>query len=675
MAKKPVGQLYVELDLDSTKYTKGQKAILAGAEKNSADINRVMKTVGTQSDAMYNAMRKNIQNALEAIKRSHLSSHDEIRRAKEGAAAKIKAIDDQQYGHQTGLLTKLKENWIALAAAAYAAMRVIRAGWNLMEQAADYKERINSLDALGKQYGLTGDQIVRSMKDAARGLMSLKEASDLAATAINLALTPIQMIEFTKVAEKLTDVIGGTIPEAYNRLIVAAASGRTMTLAQMGIIVDLNAAYKKYGDNLTEVQKQQIRLNVILDAAKQKTDALGESVDTDRDRMDRFTSKIADLKLEIGKLTTSLTPLIQKTTEAIQGFEMLFGMGDVAKLSRRRTAIIQELEIVERNLSEFQEKAVGIDWMDNIFGSEEELHKRRQNLLAELEQLSIALNKPKLGIQTTMLGVGPPPLPAIDKEMEKLEEQAALMMAKSQETLLEKTAMEKFMENDLTEALYDMRQKRLEDQTGFAQGALDLRQWEADAHLQIVQMQAEEERRIEEYKNKAKTQSMMNWAQTGMNIMAAVQVFTGKESKIIFAMAKGLEVAKATMAAFAASTMALASPPGPPWTIPLSHAVLAMGLANAAAIAATAFGEMKSAGGAGGAIIPASVPSAPVPYASPIPAAEQAGGRPTFTVIIEGDFIGDESYIEMLMERMSEAVEGRDVRLIATSSKFAEALT
>jgi len=168
---------------------------------------------------------------------------------------------------------------------------------------------------------------------------------------------------------------------------------------------------------------------------------------------------------------------------------------------------------------------------------------------------------------------------------------------------------------------------------------------------------------------------MMNWAQTGMNIMAAVQVFTGKESKIIFAMAKGLEVAKATMAAFAASTMALASPPGPPWTIPLSHAVLAMGLANAAAIAATAFGEMKSAGGAGGAIIPASVPSAPVPYASPIPAAEQAGGRPTFTVIIEGDFIGDESYIEMLIEKFNDAVEDRDVRLIATSSKFAEALT
>ena len=96
---KPVGMMYVELAMDATKYTKAQKDILAGAEKNSADINKVFKTVGTQSDAMYNAMRLNIQNALGAIKQSHLSSADEIRRAQESASAKITQINEQQFGN------------------------------------------------------------------------------------------------------------------------------------------------------------------------------------------------------------------------------------------------------------------------------------------------------------------------------------------------------------------------------------------------------------------------------------------------------------------------------------------------------------------------------------------------------------------------------------------------
>ena len=133
---KPVGQMYVELTMDSTKYTKAQKEILAGAEKNSADINKAFKIVGTKSDEMYNAMRQNITNHLEAIKRSHLSSNDEIRRAKESAAAKLKQIDTEQFDHHDTLLEGLKKNWIAAAAVIGTAMIAIRKGWQMIQEGA-----------------------------------------------------------------------------------------------------------------------------------------------------------------------------------------------------------------------------------------------------------------------------------------------------------------------------------------------------------------------------------------------------------------------------------------------------------------------------------------------------------------------------------------------------------
>jgi hypothetical protein len=113
MAGRPVGTMFVELDLDSTKYTKAQKEILAGAEQNSADINKAFKAVGTQSDIIYNAMRQNILNNLNAIKASHLTSADEIRRAQEGAAKQIKKIDDEQYGYTKTMADKTKEVWVA----------------------------------------------------------------------------------------------------------------------------------------------------------------------------------------------------------------------------------------------------------------------------------------------------------------------------------------------------------------------------------------------------------------------------------------------------------------------------------------------------------------------------------------------------------------------------------
>ena len=40
-------------------------------------------------------------------------------------------------------------------------------------------------------------------------------------------------------------------------------------------------------------------------------------------------------------------------------------------------------------------------------------------------------------------------------------------------------------------------------------------------------------------------------------------------------------------------------------------------------------------------------------------------------IIIHGDFIGDEAYIEMLAEKINEAVETRDVYLISSNAKFA----
>jgi len=222
--------------------------------------------------------------------------------------------------------------------------------------------------------------------------------------------------------------------------------------------------------------------------------------------------------------------------------------------------------------------------------------------------------------------------------------------------------------------LEEARQQELERLRTFGEQRIELNQWEHDAAIHMMQQRQAEELRIEEYTAKAKIQAQMNYMTATMNIGRAIQAFTGRQSKTIFGIMKAVEVGKATMAAFSASTLALANPPGPPWTIPLSKSVLMMGLANAAAIAATAIGQMTGAGGAGmGAISTGAVPSAPVPYASSDVALSREV-RATTNIYIQGDFIGEETWIDYLIEKLNQAGEARDVYIYASHARTAEEL-
>lgn len=147
--------------------------------------------------------------------------------------------------------------------------------------------------------------------------------------------------------------------------------------------------------------------------------------------------------------------------------------------------------------------------------------------------------------------------------------------------------------------------------------------------------------------------------------MAAFQI-AGIDGKKMFAIQKATQVGMAVMSAFMASNLALATFPGPPFTIPLAAATLKLGLFNAAAIAATAIGSLAGGGGVGGglggggtAISPTiTAPAQTTALVEDTIAAETRRG--TLNIFIEGDFIGDEVWIDNLVEKIN-AADDRDV--------------
>ena len=133
MADRSIGTIFVELDLDPSRYTKGQQRLYKDATTTTLNIEANFKKLGLRSSAEMDLMRAKITNSFEAIKHSAQATANDIIRAERAKTEQLNRLNEQQFGKQTSFLTKLKANWIAVAAAANAAMRTIRAGWDLME--------------------------------------------------------------------------------------------------------------------------------------------------------------------------------------------------------------------------------------------------------------------------------------------------------------------------------------------------------------------------------------------------------------------------------------------------------------------------------------------------------------------------------------------------------------
>lgn len=299
MAGKPVGTMYVELSLDATKYTKGQKEILAGAEKNSADINKIFKTVGTQSDQMYNAMRSNIENALTAIKKSHLSSADEIRRAHEASAAKITAINKQQFGDQQTLLEKAKAHWIGLSVAVAAAGVAMNKAMAYMEQGAKALQQESSFKIVAEQSGIMADSLIANMKRATKETV---DDSDLMQKATKLMLAGFdagQIERFSAQTVTASRIAGVSVSEAFDALGDAIANRTPKAMVKLGAVTReqmkiVEAAIKAGADSTTlfELAMTNLELKALMLKGTQDEATLA---------MQRFHAQVKETGESIGK--------------------------------------------------------------------------------------------------------------------------------------------------------------------------------------------------------------------------------------------------------------------------------------------------------------------------------------------------------------------------------------
>ncbi len=255
-----------------------------------------------------------------------------------------------------GIVSKIKEHWLALSAAAVGAFMTIQKGWHLAEQAAAYEEQMASLNALAGQYNMTGSSIVQSIKEASQGLISMSDAARIAGTALMKEMRPEQIIKLAEAAEVLSNVTGEKVPRAFENLTGAIALGRERALEASVGIIDLNAKYGDLVSKMSDAEKANARYAMVMEKVEAIKQRLGGAIDSNADKMDRLKVTVQDLQLHLG------TVLIRAALGAVGAFQWLAAgalnaFGGLAKLMQGLGWLTDKLGITESGAKHFGEIA------------------------------------------------------------------------------------------------------------------------------------------------------------------------------------------------------------------------------------------------------------------------------------------------------------------------------
>jgi hypothetical protein len=255
MSGKPVGTIFAELDLDASRYTQGQQKLLKDATSTTLNIEQNFKNLGIKSAAEMDLMRAKIKNSFDMIANSSKAAGNDRVRAEEAMNAKLKALNDQQFGAQTSSIDKLKNNWIAAAAAVTAAIALIHKGMAYIEEGAKAMQVESSFKIMADSAGVNSEHLIESMKKATRETIDDSAMMQKAVKLMTLGYNPEQIERFSQVVITASQIAGTTAAEAYDELADAIANRMPKALVRMGAVTReqmkiVNAAIEAGADSI-----------------------------------------------------------------------------------------------------------------------------------------------------------------------------------------------------------------------------------------------------------------------------------------------------------------------------------------------------------------------------------------------------------------------------------------
>lgn len=213
----------------------------------------------------------------------------------------------------SGLINNLDKvaGFAAIIGVAYMGLKT---SLDMVFEAEQIKALNQQFEVLTKNAGLAGDAILAGMEKAAGGLVDDTELIEAANKAIvKMGDSAKDLPKVMELARVATAAMGGDMMQNFEAINNAIATGRTMQLKQLGIIVDAKKAYDDYAKSigttaglLNEAGKQQALMNAVLE----KGGSAFSGVDVN---VTKAKNTFTEILVTIGQIKEAIVIAFEKT--------------------------------------------------------------------------------------------------------------------------------------------------------------------------------------------------------------------------------------------------------------------------------------------------------------------------------------------------------------------------
>jgi hypothetical protein len=188
-----------------------------------------------------------------------------------------------------------------------------------------------SFEAIASSAGLAGNSLRDGLVAAAKGLADDDDLLQAAnKSIIELGSNANRIPEIMEIARKSTAIFGGDLIQNFENLSQALASGNTRALRNIGLIIDAEAAQKKYAaslgitaDQLSEQGKRQAITNEALEKAQIKFKDVNETSTSASQAFQRFKVAGGELFEGFARLLSQSTLLTTAFNALAKGLELI----------------------------------------------------------------------------------------------------------------------------------------------------------------------------------------------------------------------------------------------------------------------------------------------------------------------------------------------------------------
>jgi len=215
----------------------------------------------------------------------------------------------------------------------FATTPIVAMGGFAVKSGAELASLEDSYKRLSDNTGIAGDEMLKKMQDVSMGTIGNKDLILAANKAMSLGVVKDVdgMATIMEVARVKGQNMGLSMTQAFDDLVTGLGRGSAMILDNLGITVKVGEVNEKYAESigktvqeLTAEEQKQALVNAVIGQGKEELEAMGEVQITNKEKMEKFTASMTNLKDELGKkLLPIVTSLIEKATVWIEKFSNL----------------------------------------------------------------------------------------------------------------------------------------------------------------------------------------------------------------------------------------------------------------------------------------------------------------------------------------------------------------